>query len=87
MQRVAQGVSTRDIMRWTTTCRWRSILVELPIGMSLLWNRDAVKTSVPRLQMDPVHSALHQLVTKVSREYNRHHEYVHMSVVLFEACV
>ena len=31
------------------------MLVELPIGISLLWNRDAVETSVPRLQMDPVH--------------------------------
>jgi hypothetical protein len=43
--------------------------VELPIGMSLLWNCNAIKTSVPRLEMDPVHNTLRQLVTKVSQEY------------------
>ena len=61
--RVAECLRS-GVMRPTSPCRWRSILVEIPIRMELVWNPDAVKRHLLPSCLDPVHRALQQLVAQ-----------------------
>lgn len=50
--------------------RWRAVLLELPVSVTLAWDSSAVQIDeYPEGQLDPVYSELQHRISQVTREF------------------